>query len=386
MAVGRSACAVPAELAKTPERCAPPPSAAPSATPLASASAEPSAVEKRLGTEKYRAIRDALIRAFPSANVTDEVIGRVAEVLELPRPKRAAATAPEKEPMTRPVREGAHRLYLAKAVHHRVQSMAPASKAMESEFVKTLPVVRVALPDTLTEENMIIETEIGDVDLSNDHLLGSIDLIAAKYGDAEHLGWRPARVDLLTPARALGTRFGAIAVYLGYRRAKDRAPAFYLLEAGTATGDAKMIYFSPNMRPISSVTSYYLPTPFVTMRNTYSGGMIMRAPPYEDEPQTLVVESRVPGGKDPYITVTVSYERAPTMDLPVPVELTVNAAARVSAIARAMGVSSTQPLDGVLVELARTFYWIDGPRDTEPTTTPAAPPASASPAEPTPPQ
>lgn len=65
-------------------------------------------------------------------------------------------------------------------------------------------------------------------------------------------------------------------------------------EAGTATGDAKMIYFSPDMKPISSVTSYYVPTPFVTMRNTYSGGVTMQAAPHEDEPDELLVESRSP--------------------------------------------------------------------------------------------
>src|SRR4029077_8046228 len=116
---------------------------------------------------------------------------------------------------------------------------------------------------------------------SRDHLLGSVDLVAGKYGGADYLGYRPPRIDLITPARAANTRFGAIAVYLGYRNKADRGPSFYLLEAGTATGDAKMIYFSPSMKPITSVTSYYLPTPFVTMRNTYSGGLTMKPAPSE---------------------------------------------------------------------------------------------------------
>ena len=112
-------------------------------------------------------------------------------------------------------------------------------------------------------------------------------------------------MDLITPARALHTRFGAIAVYLGYRNKADRGPTFYLLEAGTATGDAKMIYFSPDMKPIGSVTSGYLPTPFVTMRNTYSGGVAMGVAPDEDEPkERLVVSSYAEGAKEPYITVT----------------------------------------------------------------------------------
>src|ERR1700691_4109899 len=96
-----------------------------------------------------------------------------------------------------------------------------------------LPMVRVALPEALSAGNAVIATEIGDVDLSLDHLLGSIDLIDAKYGSAEYLGRRPARVDLVTPARDAKWRFGAIAVYLGYRQKEDRQPSFYILEAGT---------------------------------------------------------------------------------------------------------------------------------------------------------
>lgn len=75
-----------------------------------------------------------------------------------------------------------------------------------------------------------------------------------------------------------------------------------------------------------------------------------------------MVESRIPGEKDPYMIITANYVRAPKIDLPMPVELLVNAAARVAAVAQAMGVSSTEPLENVLVDLAKTFYWIDGPR------------------------
>lgn len=367
MAIGRSECGSPNVLSKTPDQCAPPPSGTPYAIPLpqAQVSSGASEVEKRIGSEKYKAIRNALARAFPGAPITDDLIGQVNDILSRmppPKPGQEAVKSREKEPITRPVWEKEHRLYVADAVHHRVKSMEPENKPMQSKFTKAVAMVRVPLPATITAENNRIETEIGDVDLSNDHLLGSIDLIASKYSGPEYLGYRPARVDLLTPARSVGARFGAIAVYLGYRGAADKGPSFYMLEAGTATGDAKMIYFSPNMNPISNVTSYYVPTPFVTMRNTYSGGITMQPAPNEDEPRTLMVESRIPGEKDPYMIITANYVRAPKIDLPMPVELLVNAAARVAAVAQAMGVSSTEPLENVLVDLAKTFYWIDGPR------------------------
>lgn len=390
VATGRRECNAPSALSKTPDQCGPAPSGIPAATPLPSAPENASETEKRIGTEKYQAIRRALTRTFTDANINDEVIGLVADALAGPRPPPpAAAGSPEKEPIVRTVREKDHPLYLGHAIHHRQKSMGPAPKPMESKFTKALPIVRVRLPEKLTAETTVIETEIGDVDLAKDHLLGSIDLIASKYSDAAHLGFRPGRVDLLTPARSVGTRFGAIAVYLGYRAAGDKGPSFYLLEAGTATGDAKMIYFSPSMAPITNVTSYYQPSPFVTMQNTYSGGVTMAPAPHEDEPLSLLVESRTPGDPDPYLTVLVSYVRSPTIELPMPVELIINAAARIAAIAKAMGVSSTEPLEEVLADLAKSFYWMDGPRYTAPQTAPSAAPTApqtAASAAPTAPQ
>lgn len=384
VAVGRADCAAPNDWARTPDRCAPPPLETRSPAPETTAAAEPSPAEKALGPERYAAIKAALGRVLPQANASDEVILGISELLRLqglrPPDDSANVMSTEKAPITRHVREKEHRLYLGQANHHRVKSVPPDSRPAQSQFMLELPIVRVTLPDKLTAESTVISTEIGDVDLARDHLLGSIDLIHDKYGGAAYLGARPARVDLLTPARSAGLRFGAIAVYLGYRRATDRAPSFYLLEAGTATGDAKMIYFSPDMKPISGVTSYYVPTPFVTMRNTYSGGVTMQAAPHEDEPDELLVESRSPGEKDPYITVTVKYKRAPELDLPLPLELIADAAARVALVARALGVPSGEPMEGLLADLARTLHWIHEPRAVPPAA--ATPAASAAPAAP----
>jgi hypothetical protein len=317
VAVGRAECSAPSAWAKTPDRCAPPPLASAAPTAAAASSTD---------DQKSAAIRVALTRAFPSSTVTDDLVAKVSDFLKAfpkgPPGSPPRAPAMDRAPLARPVRARDHSLYLGNATHHRVRSAPPASRPMQSEFMLALPMVRVSLPDTLTAENATIDTEIGDVDLRNDHLLGSIALIDSKYGGAAYLGARPERVDLITPARAAHGRFGAIAVYLGYRHKTDRGPWFYLLEAGTATGDAKMIYFSPDMKPITSVTSYYLPTPFVTMRNTYSGGVTMAPPPNEDEPLKLLVESRSPGEKDPYITVSVEYKRVTAFDLPMPVEIT----------------------------------------------------------------
>jgi hypothetical protein len=381
VAVGRAECSAPGAWNKTPDSCPAPPLQASTAATTASTAAPASAPgPEAVGPEKLAAVKRALSHAFPQANVTDDVANALVQVLlqerKLGPAGASGATARERAPLQRTVHEKDHRLYLGDANHHRVKGMPPAAAGMESEFTMALPMVRVTLPETLEAGAAPLATELGDVDLSRDHLLGSVDLVAAKYGAAPYLGYRPARVDLITPARLANGRFGAMAVYLGYRARGDRAPSFYMLEAGTATGDARMIYFSPDLKPITSVTSNYLPTPFVTMRNTYSGGLTLAPAPAEDEPAELVVRSYTPGAKEPYITVTVKYKRVTTLDLPLPIELTADAGARVALIAKTMGVANAVELQEALANLGRSLSWRESPHYVAPTM-PVAPASSA---------
>ncbi len=132
-----------------------------------------------------------------------------------------------------------------------------------------------------------------------------------------------------------------------------------------------MVYFSPDMKPITKATSYYLPSPFVSMSNTYDGTLTMVAG--EDEPDQLLVRSYAAGAADPYITVTVKYRRAPTMDLAAPLELTADAGSRVALIARTMGLSSAIELQELLAEIAKGLMWQQYPHYENP-----AQPAGAS--------
>ncbi len=240
VAVGHSECSAPSTWSKTPDHCpAPPPDAVASSTTEPAATSS-SPAKEAVGPEKFAAIKHALSRAFPQANVTDSVVAGIVEVLVQRRSLGPGgglkAEQREAAPITKHVQEKEHRLYFGDATHHRVKAMPPAQQPMQSEFTVPLPMVRVTLPETLDASALTIATEIGDVDLGKDHLLGSVDLIHAKYGGAPYLGYRPGRVDLITPARFAGGRFAAMALYLGYRHKADRAPSFYLLEAGTATG------------------------------------------------------------------------------------------------------------------------------------------------------
>lgn len=376
VAAGYAKCDAPNAWTSTPDRCPPPPAEKPPGATASSSSAgaaSGSAVRMEAGAEKYEAVRRALSRAFPSSPISDHVVDGVVLLLRGDHPRSGGgATAKietDRAPLERPVRAKEHQLYLGYANHHRVKSPPPDVRPMQSEFTMVLPLVRVTLPERLEPGRTVIATEIGDVDLSLDHLLGSLDLIAAKYGGAEYLGQRPARVDLVTPARDARWRFGAIAVYLGYRHLGDRQPSFYMLEAGKASGDSKMIYFSPDMKPILHATSYYTPTAFVTMSNTYSGTLSMRPSPNQDEPAQLVIQSYTPNATEPYITVTVDYQRKDAFGLAMPIEITLDAAARVALIAKTMGLDHAEELQPVLSEIGKTMHWTEYPRYVDPAAT-----------------
>ena len=63
------------------------------------------------------------------------------------------------------------------------------------------------------------------------------------------------------------------------------------------------------------------------------------------------------------------------MELPLPIEITVGAAARVALIAKSMGIASAIELQPVLADLAKTLRWQEVPRYVDP----AAPAASPTP-------
>src|SRR6185436_8601788 len=112
--------------------------------------------------------------------------------------------------------------------------------------------------------------------LSSDHLVGSVDLVAQKF--KEQLGYYPGKVDLVTPARTGITRarFGAIAMYLGYKNATDPGPSFFIFEAGMATGEAKMLYLGKTLDTEILQRSGYDPTAYSSHNNFYRGGVTVK--------------------------------------------------------------------------------------------------------------
>ncbi len=314
-----------------------------------------------LDSERYELIRATIKNAFPgpgnevSNEIVDAFIREIrrralpgTEALLLPTPP-----PPAEEPTTA---IATYPLYLASAAHDRVLAM-DSTKPFNSAFVGHLPNVRVPLPQALSYTNTSVSTEIGTVNFARDHLAGSVELIGRLY--AEQLGYTPARVDLITPARKLGVRFGAIAIYLGYRNESDTSPSFYVLEAGLATGQAAMLYLGKTMETTIVQPSGYLPTPFASPDNTYTGTLLVE----NDQPVQLVVKSNAPNLPH-YIQVTINYAPVSTNPGIWPGTLTVDAIARVAAIGQAMAVPTGMPraFEDVMAELGRLFLpWIEKP-------------------------
>jgi D-arabinono-1,4-lactone oxidase/FAD binding domain len=320
--------------------------------------------DETLEPERYELIRATIKNAFPGPGneISDEIVDAfIREVRRRGLPGTEALLLPTPPPPAEDptVAITTFPLYLAQAAHDRVLAM-DSTKPFNSAFVGHLPTVRVPLPQALSYTNTTLTTEIGTVDFARDHLAGSVELVGRLY--AVELGYTPARVDLVTPARKLGVRFGAIAIYLGYRNESDTSPSFYILEAGLATGQAAMLYLGKTMDTTIVQPSGYLPTPFASPDNTYTGTLLVE----DDQPVQLVVKSNAPNLPH-YIQVTINYTQVSTSPGIWPGSLTVDAIARVAAIGQAMAVPTGMPrlFEDVMAEIGRLFLpWAEKPGST----------------------
>jgi hypothetical protein len=331
-------------------------------------------VKETIGSSNYEQVRTLLQKCFPGTpSVDDATVDGFTRALYKKQPAaalkagfpppQAALAAPEEAARASGSGTPAYPLYVAQATHHRVRSMTSATLGsnsnvpFESEFVGYLPMVRVPLPAVLPPgDNFGFTTQIGQVYLSSDHLVGSVQLVAQKYAD--QLGYTPGRVDLITPARTGVTRsrFGAIAAYLGYKNYGDTQPSFYLLEAGMATGQAMMLYFGRTMSSMIEQRSGYVPTAYSSDQNFYKGHLVVQ----NNEPISLTVQA-IPPQSQAYIQVSVAYQPITSIDND-PFTLLLDAAARVALVGNRMGAPSGIPLGDVLADYAANeLPWVVQP-------------------------
>lgn len=309
---------------------------------------------------------DRLLRivraAFPDANACDREEQIEALVHEMwrrwdPRmgsdlglPPPPAAATPASGPVLSASADPAT-YYVAEATHRR-RTAAP-----RDAFVAYLPVVRVRAPQSGVAT---IHTGGGDV-LSGDHLVYSVDDVNGKFAGA--LGYSAERVDLVTPPRLWGARFGAVAAFVGYRDASG-PPSFYLLEAGMATGEPKVLFFAKTMDTEIVDFTHYTPTPFSSPSHRYVGKLAVSP---QGEPLTLSVKAfRKPKNgntfeKKPYIEIDIEYQKKSGPSELMPSAITAQAALRVAAIADAIGLDPFSPFTGLMADIGLALPWIQKP-------------------------
>jgi hypothetical protein len=254
---------------------------------------------------------------------------------------------------------GRHTTYRLHATHSRTQPI-------ESTFTGECQSVRVSLPQSKPDPDSYIGTYIGRVEAS-DHLLFSIDEVRTAY-QLRH-GMPPAieRVDLITGARFMGRRFSPVSCYMAYADANaPGSPAFFILEAGSATGKPKALYVARDMETVLHDQSAFAFTPLSCAANWYKGGL--RVEP-DGHPKTMYLTSaQERDGSHEYFSLEVRYaiERKPKRVIS-PLNLQIEAAMRVFAIAQQAGCElglgrggGMQPVIGPIAE--DTLSWDIRPR------------------------
>jgi hypothetical protein len=168
-------------------------------------------------------------------------------------------------------------------------------------FEGHLAMVRVRLPE---RDPRRFSSAIGSIEPA-DHLISTVREANDKYANA--LGYPLQRVELVTPPRQL-LRFGAISVLLGYRDA-SAFPTCYVLEAGTALGQSRVIYLGKTLDAVVNRRTGYKPTTFSCSDNAYTGQLEVVG----HEPRRLHVTARDiianTSSAAPYIDLDVRFER-----------------------------------------------------------------------------
>lgn len=292
------------------------------------------------------ALVDTVIAALPSeARVALGIAEELVHVAETAQLELSQALGAARGVAQEDARETAQYM-AARATHTRYG-------AGSHSFEATLPVVRVQLPESTPTD---FETKWGTV-YAGDHKIHTAALVRDKYG--EFFDDEIGAVFLTTPVRRFGARFAAIATYEVLNKAGVLTG--WVLEAGMATGEAMVLYASPNCAPIVR-RSWYQPTPFSSDENVYRGDATFR----EDGrgPAALLVQVSTPAEKKElrcHLEVNVRYEiisDITAMDA-FPAALTAEAAIRVAAIAVAQG--SADPLFNILAPFAATLRWVKKP-------------------------
>lgn len=273
-----------------------------------------------LGSDLHEKLKSTLQDAFPDARIDDSDVEAFALALQQGLPDldaqlpeelkrlgigsgdrkvsplaRSVVSGPtDAEGVTRTPRvEGdSLRYYWVESRHDR------RDPAGHPPFVGKLAMVRASLPRV--EPRRFISA-IGTVEPS-DHLIATVHEANDKFAAA--LKYELQRVDVITPPRQF-LRFGAVSVMLGYRDARAQ-PSCYILEAGTATGQPKVLYLGRTLDATINRRTGYKPTTFSCSDNAYTGQLTVVG----DSPTVLHITARDIIGnqsKPAYIAITATF-------------------------------------------------------------------------------
>ena len=262
-----------------------------------------------------RQLYQAIKGSFPDAKVNDSDMLALAICVQRQKLKKAplpvglstidlddyadalaqeSSKLPAQELQTLDEPDDTYRYYWVEASHmrHSPQGFPP--------FEGQLGMARVTLDEIRPRT---FRTAFGTI-APGDHLIDTVYEANQKY--ASHLGYEIDRLDLITPAREV-MRFGAISVMLGFKNKSDRSPSCYILEAGTATGQPKVLYLGKEVGKPINAYSGYSPTPFACPSHAYLGTLTVKN---NDDPDQLKISARaIKNGvsAQPYIDIDIRW-------------------------------------------------------------------------------
>lgn len=249
---------------------------------------------------------------------------------------------------------------------YRLEAKHTRREPIEAGFTGKCQAVRVSLPATTVDRDSYIGTFIGKVEAA-DHMLFSVEAVRDFYQRTCGNTPKLERVDLITGARFLGRRFSPVSIYLGYARAdQPEKPSFYVLEGGSATGQAKALYLAKDMTEIIHQKSGFSFTPLACPNNWYKGALEMKSDLRHPQRVYLTSAQERDGSFD-YLDISVRYYVSKDIQRVIaPFELQVEAAMRVLAIASQMGCELKQGHGGGMQPVLGPIAEAMMPWDTRP--------------------
>ncbi len=315
-----------------------------------------SPVEAQVGSEQHENMRRGLRWAYPHtrSHLPDHVVDGVYSVLDQKHGVRFKGDINTKPLPTRHDDDyESHEVtyYLTWPDHGR-------SKAPYERFCQPVPMVRFSLPRDGQE---IVNTLLGDA-YPNDRKFNNLTDAVNRLKPT--LGYAPGRVDLLTPLRSADARFAALAMYLGYKKADDKQPTFFVVEAGLATGQPKVLYLAPTVDQGVNTQAAFSGTPFNMPWHWYKAKLEMTDED-PDVPQKLTIRGIRHKGAEAFITVNLHFYKLPRDKrlilsyYALPIVFLAEATARLAAIANALNVPTAMGgfLQGILGDIGKTMMW-----------------------------